>query len=178
MARKTKRELSRIFAAEKLATPGTVAVLKLQTVGTDKALRFVGSVGIAGVEYEVASDNGRIKTFTDVDSFLKHCAGAVEVGTGVYQVEIETGALLASSVPSDIKVWAGNQITKLGKTKIAQQAVVADLDAQLGLMAGWDVGNAAQQAKLAETLAQKVAVNTDIAAIDTEVVRLTAIVNA
>lgn len=178
MARKTKRELSRLFAAEKLATPGAVATLKLSSVGPDKSLRFVGSVGIAGVEYEVAADNGKIKTFTDVDSFLKHVAGAVEVGTGVYQVEIQTGALLASTVPNDIKVWADGQITRLTKTKTAQLGVVADIDAQLSLMAGWDSGNAAQQAKLAETQAQKVAVNTDIAAIDTEVARLTVIVNS
>lgn len=173
--RKTLRELARLVAAEKLATPGFVPVIKLQAVGTDKALRLVGTVEIDGVVFECASDNGRIKVFSDVDSFLKYVAKAAEAGDGVYNVEIDTGALLASSVPSNMVTWAQSQITRLGKVKTAQQGVILALDEQLGFMVGWESGNAAQQAKKAETEAQKVAVTTDIAAIDTEVARLAVI---
>ena len=178
MARKTLREISRLFAAEKLINPATVATLEMTTVGTDKALKFVASVTIAGVEYEVASDSGKIKSFTDVDGFLKFAAKAAEKGDGVYQVSIDTGSILASKVPNDMKAAAGSQILTLGKTKVNQTAVIADIDDALALMVGWEAGNQAQQAKKTETQAQRAAVVTDVAAIDAEVIRLTAIVNS
>lgn len=174
--RKTLRELSRLVAAEKLVTPGFVPVIKLQAVGTDKSLRLVGTVEINSVVYECASDNGRVKVFSDVDGFLKYVARAAEAGDGVYTVEIDTGALLASSVPSNMVTWAQSQITRLNKVKTAQNAVIVGLDDQLGFMVGWENGNAAQQDKKAETQAQKVAVQTDIAAIDAELLRLADIV--
>lgn len=177
MARKTMRELSRLFQAAKVATPGLVATLKLATVGTDKGLRFQGVIGIDGVDYEVAGDNGKLRTFSDVDSFLKFAAKSAEVGDGVYQVEVDTGALLASTVPSDLISWSEAQIVRLNKVKAAQNGVVAKIDEQLTLMVGWENGNAAQQAKKAETEAQRACVVTDIAAIDTEIARLTAVVN-
>ena len=58
---------------------------------------------------------------------------------------------------------------------MTQQAAVANIDDQLGLMVGWEAGNAAQQAKKLETQAQRACVVTDIAAIDTEVARLAVI---
>lgn len=175
MARKSLRELSRLFGVEKSTNPTAVAVLKLRTVGTDKALRFVGTMQIGATTYEVASDSGKIKTFSDVDSFLKFAAKAAEKGNGVYTVDIDTGALLASSVPADMKSWADAQIIRLNKAKLSQQALVENIDEQLGLMIGWENGNAAQQAKKAETQAQRACVVTDIAAIDTEVARLAVI---
>lgn len=173
--RKTLRELARLVAAKKVAVPGFVPTIKLQAVGTDKQLRLVGTVDIDADTFECASDNGRIKVFSDVDGFLKYVAKAAEAGDGVYNVEVDTGALLASSVPSNMVTWAQSQITRLGKVKLAQQGVIVTLDEQLGFMVGWESGNAAQQAKKAETEAQKVAVTTDIAAIDAEVARLTVI---
>jgi hypothetical protein len=176
--RKTLRELSRLVAAKRAITPGFQAVLSMTAIGTDKALRFVASVDTGDGVYEVASDSGKIKTFTDVDGFLKFAAKAAESSNGVYSVSVDTGALLASVPPSDVKAWAGNQVIRLGRVKIAQTEVIAAIDADLGFMAGWESGNAAQQAKLAEVQAQRAAVVTDIAAIDSEVVRLTAIANS
>lgn len=173
--RKTLRELARLVAAEKLVTPGFVPAIKLVAVGTNKQLRMVGTVTIGANVFECAADAGSIKTFNDVDDFLKYVAKAAETGDGVYNVEVDTGALLASSVPSNMVTWAQGQITKLGKIKASQNVVVGKLDSQVDLMVGWDVGNAAQRAKLAETQAQRAAVLTDIAAIDTEVARLTVI---
>ena len=172
--RKTLRELARLVAAEKLVTPGFVPAIKLVAVGTNKALRMVGTVTIGANVYECAADAGSIKTFGDVDDFLKYVAKAAETGDGVYNVEVDTGALLASSVPSNMVTWAQGQITKLGKIKASQNGVIAKLDEQLGFMVGWENGNAAQQAKKAETQAQRAAVVTDIAAIDAEVARLPA----
>ena len=175
MARKTLREISRLFTAEKVTTPGAVAVLKMVALGTDKALRFGATMGIGALVVEVASDSGKLKAFTDVDGFLRFAAKAAEKGNGVYTVEVDTGSLLASSVPNDLQSWADGQIVRLNKAKTNQQAVIAYVDDQLGLMVGWEAGNAAQQAKKLETQAQRACVVTDIAAIDTEVARLAVI---
>lgn len=175
MARKTLRELTRLFNAEKVSNPTSTASLRCVAVGTDKALRFVGKMTIGATTYDLASDSGKLKTFSDVDSFLKFAAKAAEKGNGIYSVEVETGALLASSVPADMQSWADAQIVRLNKAKVSQQAVIASLDDQLGLMVGWENGNAAQQAKKVETQAQRACVVTDIAAIDTELARLAVI---
>ena len=175
MARKTLRELTRLFTVEKSTNPTAVAALRCVAVGTDKALRFVGKMTIGAATHDMAGDSGKLKTFTDVDSFLKFAAKAAEKGNGIYSVEIETGALLASSVPADMKSWAEAQIVRLNKAKVSQQSVIANVDEQLGLMIGWENGNAAQQAKKVETQAQRACVVTDIAAIDTELARLAVI---
>lgn len=177
MARKTSREISRLFALEKVGNPAAVAVLKANAVPGDKGLRFYATVGIGASVYEVASDAGKLKVFSDVDSFLKFAAKAAEKGDGVYTVEVNTAELLASSVPNDLKVWAESQIVRLNKAKLSQQAVIAGIDEQIGLMVGWENGNAAQQAKKLEAQDQRACVVTDVAAIDAEVVRLTAIAN-
>lgn len=174
--RKTSREIARLMAAEKQITPGAVATLKLVALGTDKALKFGATMKVGASTYEVAGDNGKVKTFSDVDGFLKFAAKAAEVGNGVYTVEVDTGALLASTVPSDIKAWAQSQVIRLGKVKIAQNAVIAGIDEELTLMVGWEAGNAAQQAKKAETQNQRACVVADVSAIDAEVVRLNAII--
>ncbi|KXB31741.1 hypothetical protein AT959_05145 [Dechloromonas denitrificans] len=175
MSRKTLREISRLFNVEKTNTPGAVAVLKINALPGDKGLRFVGTVQVGAVVYDVASDSGKIKTFSDVDSYLKFAAKAAEKGNGVYTVEINTGELLASTVPNDMKSWAESQIVRLNKSKVSQQALIVSIDEQLGLMVGWENGNSAQQAKKLETQAQRACVVTDIAAIDTEVARLAVI---
>lgn len=176
--RKTSRELSRLVAAEKQATPGFVPVLSLIAVIGDKKLKFIGKVKINADTFDFAGDNGKVKTFGDVDSFLRSAAKIAEKGDGVYTVSVDTGALLASSVPADIKTAAASKVVGLVKTKTAQNAVVVGLDSDLALMAGWETGNQAQQAKKAEAAAQRVAVVSDIAAIDAEVIRLNAIANS
>lgn len=175
MARKTLREISRLFTAAKVSEPALVATLKAQAIPGDKNLRFKGVIGIGATSYEVASDSGKLKVFSDVDSFLKFAAKAAEKGNGVYNVEVSTDALLASSVPADMQSWAEAQIIRLNKAKLTQQATVEAIDDQLGLMVGWENGNAAQQAKKVETQAQRACVVTDIDAIDTEIARLTVI---
>lgn len=175
MARKSLRELTRLFTAEKVSNPAAVAALRLVAQGTDKSLRFIGKMTIGATTYELATDSGKLKTFTDVDSFLKFAAKAAEKGNGIYSVEVETGALLASSVPADMKSWADSQIVRLNKAKVSQQATIASIDDQLSLMVGWENGNAAQQAKKAEVQAQRACVVTDIDAIDTELARLAVI---
>lgn len=172
MARKTLRELSRLFVAEKVSNPAAVAAIKATAIGKDKALRFVATLTIGATTYEIASDSGKIKNFSDVDSLLKFAAKAAEKGNGVYTVEVNTGDVLASSVPNDMQSWAEAQIIRLNKAKLSQQAVIASVDDQLGLMVGWENGNAAQQAKKVEVTAQRACVVTDIDAIDTEVARL------
>lgn len=170
--RKTSRQLAAIIAAALVADSGTAVDYNLTAVGADKGLRFMASVRIGATVYEFAADNGKIQTFSDVDAFVKKIAKFHEDGEGVYTVTVDTGALLASSVPANLVAAKAAKIVSLNKTKTAQNGVVADIDAQLALMVGWDSGNAAQRAKLAEVQAQKVAVVGDIAAIDAELLAL------
>lgn len=178
MARKTSREISRLFAAEKQTNPAAVAALSLSVLGNDKALKFSAKVAIGANEYDLAADNGKAKTFPAVDDAIKFVAKAAEKGDGVYTVTVDTGALLASKVPADLKADAANKVITLGKAKLSQQATIAGIDDQLALMVGWENGNQAQKAKKLEAETQKATVTADIAAIDAEVVRLTAIVNS
>lgn len=172
--RKTARELSALLATARGVNPAVAVQYSLATFGGDKSLKFVGMVSIGGVEYEVAADNGKIQAFADADSFIKKVSKFDEAGDGVYDVSVDTGALLASTVPTDLVKAKAAKIVVLGKAKTHATAVVADIDAQIALMVGWDTGNAAQRAKLAEAQAQKAAVVGDIAAIDAEVAVLSA----
>lgn len=173
--RKTLRELARLVAAQKVLNANFVPAVKLSAIGTDKGLRMVGEMTIGADTFQCAADGGTVKIFGDVDSFLKYVSKVAESGDGSYTVEVDTGNLLASSVPANMVTWAQGQIIKLNKTKTAQQAVITKLDEQLGFMIGWENGNAAQQAKKLEVQAQRAAVVTDIAAIDAEVIRLNVI---
>jgi hypothetical protein len=170
--RKTSRQLAAIISAALLADSATAIDFNLLSVGTDKSLKFTGSVNVGGTVYELAADSGKVQTFPDVDSFVKKVAKFNEDGEGVYTVTIDTGALLASSVPANLVAAKAAKVVSLTKIKAAQNAVVVALDAQIALMPGWEVGNAAQRAKLAEVQAQKVAVVGDIAAIDAEILAL------
>lgn len=170
--RKTSRQLAGLITAALVVDPAVAVTFGLLAVGTDKTLKFVGSVDVGGVVYELAADNGKIQKFSDVDGFVKRVAKFAEDGEGKYQVSIDTGALLASSVPANLIAAKAAKIASLTKTKTAQNVVVAALDAEIALMPGWDVGNAAQRAKLAEVQDQKAAVVGDIAAIDAELVAL------
>lgn len=172
--RKTSREIARLFAAEKLIDPAAVAVCELFAVAGDKNLRFTAHVDLGSQGgCQPASDNGKIKVFSDVDSFVKFIAKAAESSNGDYTVRVNTGNLLASKVPADLKAWAGSQIVSLNKSKVSQAATVASIDEQLVLMAGWENGNQAQRDKKNEAIDQREAVVTDIAAIDAEITRLT-----
>lgn len=172
--RKTARQLSAIIATAKAANAGVAILFSLASFGNDKSLKFNGTVAVGGVAYQVAADNGKIQNFADADSFIKKLSKFAETGDGVYPVTVSTGSMLASKVPTNIVAANAAKIVALGKTKTAQQAVVATLDDQIALMAGWDTGNAAQQAKLTEVQAEKTAVVGDIAAIDAEVAALSA----
>ena len=171
MARKTQRQLTALLRAERVSNPTADASFRVEAI--DKKLRFVGFVTIAGTEYEAAASNGKVATFSDVDAFVRYCAGCVETGTGTYPVDVDTAALLVKSPPADMVAWAADEVVRLGVRKTAQQGVLADIAAQLALMAGWENGNALQRAKKLEVQAQQTAVIGDIAAIDDEIVRLT-----
>lgn len=172
MARKTQRALTKLLRDERVSNPGAQPTFRMLVLGEDTKLRFVGYVKIAGVEYQVATNNGKVATFGDVDSFIRYCAASVETSDGTYDVVIATGTVLVKSIPADLEAWAESEIARLNVRKTAQQAVITALDAQLALMTGWETGNSLQQAKKAETQAQRAAVVEDIAAIDAEITRL------
>ena len=172
MARKTQRALTKILRDARVATPGLQPEFALTALADDTKLRFSGFVTIDGVVYQAATNSGKTAVFGDVDAFVRYAAGCVETSDGVYSIEIETGEILVKNLPADLEAWAEAEIVRLGVRKTAQQGVIAAIDAQLALMTGWETGNPKQQAKKAETQAQRVAVVEDIAAIDAEIARL------
>lgn len=172
MARKTARQLTKLLRDHRVGTPGAQATFRAAAVPGDKGLRFALFVTIGGVEYQAASNSGKVQTFGDMDAAVKFLAGCVETSTGTYSIPIETGVILVKAIPADLAAWAVSEIERLNVRKTAQNAVLAKLNDQIALMAGWDTGNALQQAKLAETQAQQVCVTGDIAAIDAEIARL------
>lgn len=164
--RKTMRVIAEALATARQTTPGLLPVLSLLAIGQDKSLRMVGSVQVGATSYDVANDQGKVRTFTAVDDFVKAVAKYIPTVTGDYPVTVKTGILLVGSVPADLIKDAQSKVVKLGGVKVTQQGVVADLNAQLALMAGWDQGNPLQVAKFNEVTAQKAAVVEDIAALD------------
>lgn len=162
MARKTLRKIAGILAAAGAVTP----VFSATVVGADKTLKFAGHVSISGTVYDVATNAGKVKSYVDVDGFVRDIAANLPNSSGTYQVSVETGLMLVSNPPSDVKKDAAAKELKFTGVKTAQQAVVAGLDTQLGLMAGWATGNALQVAKYNEVVAQKAAVNEDIVQLD------------
>jgi len=99
----------------------------------------------------------------------------METSDGTYTVAIETGLVLVSPLPADLKKDAASKVVKYNTKKTAQTAVLADIDAQIVLMDGWNTGNALQVARLAEVQTQRAAVVEDIAAIDALIAKYTVV---
>lgn len=169
----TMREIKRQYGIAKGADPATV--LSFSAVQVDKAMRFSGLVNVGATAYQVAGNNGKQKTFVDVDDFVKSLAVELPTASGDYDVEISTGLYLVKPLPSDIKKAAAAEVVKLNKLRLVQLAVVASIDAELALMVGWEAGNVLQQARKADTQARKAVVVADVAAIDADIVAQTAI---
>lgn len=171
--RVTLRGLTQAILVAKKANPAVAIVFNANAVEGNKQLKFYGVVSVGGVEYDLAGTNGKLKLFTDADDLVKYIASAAPAGSGTYPVLIHTGSTLAAAVPSDLVKAAAAKVVKLQAAKVAQTAVIAEIDAQLALMVGWASGSSLQVAKLNETNTQRAAVVADIAAIDAEIVRLT-----
>ena len=176
--RKTMRETARLLEVARVATPGLVPTLTLHAHDGDKSLKFAATVGIGATNYEVAADNGKLKTFATADDFVKTIAKYMPTGSGTYALSVATGLVLVGSIPSDLKKDAASKVLKYGAVKTSQQAQVVSIDADLALMVDWENGNALQQARKAEVQAQRVAVVEDIAAIDALIANYTAIANS
>lgn len=173
MIRATARKLAEVVRLAKIADSAVVIAIIANALGVNKALKFAGVVAVGGVEYRLCTDAGKEKVFVDVDDLVKFVSAAAPVGSGTYSVTINTGILLAAAVAADVVKAAAARVVKLGSVRVAQLAVIAGLDAQLALMAGWDVGSPLQVLRFDEVTLQKATVNADIAAIDDEVMRLT-----
>lgn len=171
--RVTLRGLTQAILVAKKANPAVAIVFNANAVEGNKQLKFYGVVSVGGVEYDLAGTNGKLKLFTDADDLVKYIASAAPAGSGTYPVLIHTGSQLAAAVPSDLVKAAAAKVVKLQAAKVAQTAVIAEIDAQRALMVGWENGSPLQVAKLNETNTQRAAVVADIAAIDAEIVRLT-----
>lgn len=178
MSRKTLRKIAALLETARVATPGLVPEVTLNIKPGDKALRFFVVVKIGADSYNVAGDNGKVKLYQNADDAVKALAKYLPTNSGDYALTVSTGLELVASLPADLKKDAAAKVIKFGTVKTAQQAVVTGLDAELALMAGWNVGNALQQARFAEVTDQKAAVVEDIAAIDGLIAHYTAIANS
>lgn len=176
--RKTMREIARLLKVERQTNAGAVPTLALNAVPGDKSLRYGGEITIGAATYQVATDAGRVRTFGNGDDFVKTVAKYLPTSSGAYAVTVATGILLVSPVPSDLVKDAQAKVLRYQAVKTAQQAVVADLDADLALMAGWATGNPLQVAKWGEVTAQKAAVVEDIAAVDALIAEYQAIASS
>lgn len=173
MTRSTPRQLSEIVRLAKIGNASiAISIIADAEVG-NKALVFVATVNVGANAYKVASANGKVKTFAQIDDLLKVVAIAAPTSTGTYPLSVTTGTLLAASIPANVITAAIAKKAKLEAIKIAQQFVLTDLNTSIGLMTGWDTGSILQAARLAETIEQRDAVAADIAAIAAEVLRLT-----
>ena len=168
----TLRGLVQAVIVARLADANVAITTEANAVAGNKSLKFYGAVKVGAADYDLANSNGKLKLFANADDLVKYMAQAVPVGSGSYVLKINTGAILAAAVPTDLIKAAAAKIVKLNATKLAQQAVLADIDAQLALMAGWENGSVLQVNKLNETNIQRAAVVADMAAIDAEIVRL------
>ena len=171
--RVTLRALTEAALAAKQADPGVAIAINANAVAGNRKLKFYGVVTIGAAEYDLAGANGKLKLFGDVDDLVKYMSDAIPMGSGTYVVNVNTGVTLADAVPNDLVKAAAAQVVKLQAAKVAQNTVLAAIDAQLALMDGWGDGSPLQVAKLEETQTQRAAVVADIAAIDAEIVRLT-----
>lgn len=169
----TSRGLAQALIVARQADANVAVSFVATAIPGNKALKFYGVVRIGATNYDLAGGNGKLRLFTDMDDFIKYVAASVPVGSGDYLVTIKTGTVLAAAVPTDLVKAAAAKVVKLQATKVAQNQVLADIDVQLALMAGWESGSSLQVAKLAEVQTQRASVVTDIAAIDAEIVRLT-----
>lgn len=166
--------LESAFVAAKDLDPDVT--VEIRALATSKKLKFQGEVKIGAEEYVVADAAGKVKTFGDVDDLVKTVSAVMPTSSGDYVVSVVTGALLVKSLPADLVKAAEADIVKLNAAKTKAQATVTALDTQLALMDGWETGNVLQVARKAEVTTQKATVNAEIAAIDDEVTRLTALV--
>lgn len=176
--RKTVRKLAAEVATKRQSVPSFVPTVTCTAVGLSKSLKvvaFVDTDGAGGGGY-IATDSGKVKNFPDVDGVIASMSKIHEDSVGDYTLKVETGAIFASKAPTDIVAAAESKIVTLTKVKNRQQAVSGELAASLVLMAGWDTGNAAQQARFAEVTAEKGAVDADVVALTDELARLAAIV--
>jgi len=178
MARKTLRKIAALLATAQVATPGLVPEIKLSAKDGDKSLKFTVTVKVGPTVYDVAGDNGKVKTYAGADDVVKAVAKYIPTNTGSYTLDVETGLLLVSALPSDLKKDAASKVVKYGAIKTAQNAVLAGIVAEIALMAGWENGNALQVARLNESNAQKAAVEEDIDEIDALIAHYTTIANS
>jgi hypothetical protein len=133
----------------------------------------VGVVDAAIPDLKVCGDDGKVKTFRDMDDFVKQAAKLSAFNVNGVAMEFENLELL------DPKPYSGDYVTKargtivaynLNKTNLA--VTVTDLTAQIALMPST---TAAEIALKAEKQAQKDAVTGQITWLTSEVTRITAL---
>jgi hypothetical protein len=167
-------QLSRVRSVAGFATGIALAVYTAIVRSGDLFVTVaVGPAGATEPTAVICGDDGKIKTFKDIDDFVKQAAklSAFNV-TGVNMSFQNLEAL-------DPKPFSGDYVTKARSTIVSYnenatklRAVSADLTAQIALMPST---TAAEIALKAEKTAQKTAVDGQISWLMSEVARITAL---
>lgn len=132
--------------------------------------------------YQIARNDGRLMSFSDVDSFASKAIeiiGSKSVKNGRLDVKIKGADALIKPVrvPRNIIADAEKKLDKYSGLVDELNAQLAEYDVELNLMSGWENGDDNQQARKAETISKKDAVLVYKEYLQSEIARIDAIVN-
>lgn len=150
----------------------TAVSFSLSAIGVDKGLKFQAFVTCDGEKSVICDDAGKIKTYSDVDSFVKVMSAAAPSSDGSYELTVETGTILLSALAFDQDAADLKEVAKLTTRKAEIVATKATVVAALAARPTWATGNALQVAWVEELSAQRDAMTAAIAAIDARVTAL------
>lgn len=146
---------------------------EIEVVNTDMEI-----VGI----YQIAREDGRLVSFSDVDSFAAKAIeilGAKSVVGGRLNVQIKGADALIKPVrvPRNIIADAQKRLEKYQQTVLDLNAQIAEYERELLLMEGWQNGDDNQQAKRQETIDKKQSIENYKIFLQAEIQRIDLIVN-
>lgn len=130
--------------------------------------------------YAIATADGKVRTYGDVDSIASQVMNmAPQKFVAGLSIAIVGAAQLTRTVnpPSDIIAAATKLKAKYQEKSAGLAAGIAKASAELALIAAWENGTLAEQARFQELTARKAAQVEYKAWIDAEIARLTTAIN-
>jgi hypothetical protein len=153
---------------------GGIASMSLEAVKSSSSdVAFRATVNVASEEFQVADDAGKVKTFRDVDDFMKQ-AGALGMLANRAGITFSGLALVAPKpFTGDIIKKNQNLVAGYAKRKTAARERITVLTQEIALMAA---DPAVPQSLKDEKAAQKASVQALVSWLDSEVSRIKAII--
>lgn len=177
IGRFTARVIGAHFKTCRAADAATALRVIFTSDGKTKSLRGTVAAEIKMADNSVAlldlaNDKGVRRAFSDVDGPVKSIAGYAQVQD--YAVTVASNGVWDKAVPSDLVKAKVSERAALVNAKAKNTATIADIDAQLALMVGWESGTLAQIQRKAEENAKKATVTADSTAIDARIAEIDA----